>query len=235
MRQSYRAGNEKNLVMETVKILSIENATHDVVHLKTEKPADIEYAPGQAVDVALNSAGMENELRAFTITSLPTEPFLEFYIKIYSEHDGVTKQIAKLKKNDTLLIGDVFGDIQYKGVGVFIAGGAGITPFIAIFKDLVSQNKVGNNKLIFANKTSQDIIEGDYFHQHLGKNFINVLSMERKDGFMNGHVSESLIKSQMTSKGLYYYLCGPPPMMDEVLNHLEVLGIKKSKIIIEQF
>lgn len=235
MRQSYRTSNEKSLAMEPVKILSIEKATHDVVHLKIEKPTDIEYALGQAVDVALNSPGMNNEFRAFTITSLPNEAFLEFYIKIYSEHDGVTKQIAKLKKNDTLLIGDVFGDIQYKGHGIFIAGGAGITPFIAIFKELVLQNKVGNNKLIFANKTSQDIIEGDYFHKHLGKNFINVLSKERKDGFMNGYVSESLIKSQITSDGLYYYLCGPPQMMDAVLNHLEGLCIEKSKIIREEF
>lgn len=221
--------------MKIVKIISIEQATHDVVCIKTEKPASIDYVAGQAVDLALNTSEMKNELRAFTFTSLPTDNFLEFFIKIYPEHNAVTKQIEKLKQEDSLLIGDVFGDIEYKGEGIFIAGGAGITPFIAIFKELKTQNKVGNNKLIFANKTSNDIIEYDYFDNLLGDNFINVLSEEKKDGFEHGYISKALIQSQTNSNELYYYLCGPPPMMDAVLQQLKDLGIDDVKIIKEQF
>ena len=44
--------------------------------------------------------------------------------------------ISKLKPGDDLIIRDVWGAISYKGEGVFIAGGAGVTPFISIFRDL---------------------------------------------------------------------------------------------------
>jgi predicted ferric reductase len=43
---------------------------------------------------------------------------------------------GKLKHGDELIIRDVWGAIEYKGEGVFIAGGAGVTPFIAILRQL---------------------------------------------------------------------------------------------------
>lgn len=221
--------------MNQVKIISIEKATHDVMHIITEKPQNIVYLPGQAADISINKPNFETEIRPFTFTSLTSDNHLEFFIKIYPEHKGVTEQISKLRKGDTISIGDVFGDIQYKDEGIFIAGGAGITPFIAIFKDLKEKHKIGNNKLIFANKTSRDIIEQKFFHDLLGKNFINILSEEKKEGFEYGYITRELIQSQVETKSPYFYLCGPPPMMDAVLQQLSDLGVQDSKIIKEQF
>lgn len=221
--------------MKEVKILSIEKATHNVMHIKTERPKDISYLPGQAADVSINNSDWKKEKRPFTFTSLFSDDFLEFFIKIYPEHNGVTNQIEKLETNDSLLIGDVYGDIAYKGEGIFIAGGAGITPFISIFKDLEQQNNLKTNKLIFANKTSDDIIDERFFNSLLGKNFINVLSKEDKTGFEHGFITKELIKSKIESSTSYFYVCGPPPMMDAVLKQLEELGIDESKIIKEQF
>jgi ferredoxin-NADP reductase len=221
--------------MKKVQILSIKNATHDVVHIKTAKPQEILYVPGQAVDVSINHPNFEKELRAFTFTSLPTDNYLEFFIKIYPEHKGVTEQIGALKQSDTLLIGDVFGDIQYKNEGIFIAGGAGITPFIAIFKALEKENKIGNNKLIFANKTKADIIEYHYFKNLLGNHFINVLSEEKRTDFEHGYITKKILEAQMQNSKTIFYLCGPPPMMDAVLQQLQELNIDESHIIKEQF
>lgn len=221
--------------MKKARIISIENDTKNVMHIRTEKPQGISYLPGQAVDVALSDPNWEKELRPFTFTSLPSENYLEFFIKTYPDHHGVTEQIQKLKQGDDLLIGDVFGDIAYQDEGVFIAGGAGITPFIAILKDLEKQNKIGNNKLIFANNTYDDIIQREFFKTLLGENFINVLSKEDKKGCEHGFISKELIDSHMENANINFYLCGPPPMMDAVLAHLKTLGIDDSKIIKEQF
>lgn len=221
--------------MEQVKILSIENDTHDVMHIKTERPQGLTYLPGQAVDVALYKTNWEDKLRAFTFTSLPTDDHLEFFIKTYSEHNGVTEQIGKLNPGDKLSIGEVFGDIQYKGEGVFIAGGAGITPFIAILKDLEKQNKLANNKLIFANKTYADIINLDFFTRLLGANFINVLSEEEKEGCEHGYITKELLQSEIQNHNTFFYLCGPPPMMNAVLKQLKEAGIDESKIVKEQY
>ena len=221
--------------MQAVKIISIEKATPNVVQIKTEKPDGSHILPGKAVDVALNKPNWESELRPFTPTSLPSNEYLEFFIKIYPEHNGVTEQIGKLKQGDTLSIGEVFGDIQYKGEGIFIAGGAGITPFISIFKMLEKENKIGNNKLIFANKTESDIIEHQYFKELLGKHFINVLSQEKVEGFEHGYINKDIIKAQIKNVNFYFYLCGPPPMMDAVLKQFQVLDIEQVHIIKEKF
>lgn len=221
--------------MQHVKIISIENATHDVVHIKTEKPRHLKFLPGQAVDVSLVNPTWEAELRPFTFTSLPSDDYLEFHIKTYLDHHGVTEQIGKLKQGDSLSIGEVFGDIQYRGEGIFISGGAGVTPFISIFKKLEKEGHVGDNKLILANKTSADIIERSYFNNLLGDNFINVLSQEEKAGFEQGYVTKEIIETQIQSKNTFYYLCGPPPMMEAVLQQLDELGVDQARIIQEQF
>ncbi len=217
------------------KILSIQPLTHDVWHLVVEKPENLDYVAGQAVDIAIDKPGWENEIRPFTFTSLPEEETIEFVIKSYPDNKGVTAQIPNLKPDDNLLVGDVFGDIHYKGPGVFIAGGAGITPFIAIFKWLHQRGEAAANKLLFANKTQSDIILRDWFERLLGENFINILSDEKAEGCLNGHITPDLLAEQKNEGLAHYYLCGPPPMMKAVKESLESIGIPESAVVKEDF
>lgn len=218
-----------------VKILSIENVTHDVKSLKFEKPAGFSFTPGQAADVAINKPNYLNEKRPFTFTGLNEWNHLEFTIKIYNDHNGVTKKIGSLKSGDELIISEPWGEINYKGEGIFIAGGAGVTPFIAILRELKSQNKIGNNKLIFANKTEADIIRKEEFEKILGKNFINILSDQKLEKYAYGFITEEFLKTQVNNFNKMFYLCGPPPMMDALEKILDNLGIPKNQLVIEGF
>lgn len=217
-----------------LKIESIENVTHDVLRIVTDKPRDIIFIPGQAADISVNKDGWQNEIRPFTFTSLPGFDYLEFTIKTYPSHNGVTNQLLKLKKNDKLILHGVFGTIAYKDEGVFIAGGAGVTPFISIFRQLQFEHKTGNNKLIFANKTKADIIHEEMFRKILDKNFINILSEERKEGYAYGHITEEFLKANITDQETQIYLCGPEPMMEEIEEQFARFNGKKS-IIKEAF
>lgn len=217
------------------KIKSIEKITHDVLLITLEKPKGIQYHTGQAADISINKPGWEGELRAFTFTSLPENEHLEFTIKTYPSHNGVTNQLTSLIPGDELIIGDVFGDITNKGEGVFIAGGAGITPFIAILKQLEKENKIGNSKLLFANKTKSDIICEKKLRDMLGTNFINILSNEQIDGYEHGFITEDLIKKYSSDNPSFYYLCAPPPMMEAMMKHFTNLGIPEDKIVKESF
>lgn len=217
------------------KVTKVEHLTHDVLRIVAEKPEGLKYHAGQAVDVSINKDGWADEARPFTFVSLPEENRIEFNIKTYPEHHGVTEQLLSLKSGDELLIGEVFGDIAYKGDGVFIAGGAGITPFIPILKELGKQGKAENNKLIFANKKQEDIILRAEFEKLLGKNFINILSAEEVEGYEHGYVNSELIRKYSDENLKYYYLCGPDPMMDAVVKQLEELGVKPEFIVREGF
>jgi len=162
--------------MPNVKILEISNVTHDVKCIRTEKPAGYTFVPGQATEVSVNKPGWEEERRPFTFTSLNEYPYLEFTIKGYADHEGVTKQIHQLAIGDELIVNDVWGTIAYKGPGYFIAGGAGITPFIAILRQLHKEGKLAGNKLLFSSKTMEDIIYEKELSNMLGSNFINVIT-----------------------------------------------------------
>src|ERR1035437_6432879 len=127
-----------------VKIKSIKHITHDVLQIVTEKPQQLTFTPGQAADISINKESWKDAKRPFTFTCLPDNDYLEFTIKTYPDKKGVTNQLLHLKKDDELILHEVFGAIAYKGEGVFIAGGAGITPFISIFRYLQSKKEIAN-------------------------------------------------------------------------------------------
>src|SRR5205085_7805378 len=160
---------------------------------------------------------------------------LEFTIKTYPDHNGVTNELLQLKENDELILHEVFGTIGYKGEGVFIAGGAGITPFISIFKQLERTNQIGNNKLVFANKTKADIILEQYFRELLGNNFINILSDEIIDGYPHGHITKDFLSEHIHNYSQQFYICGPDPMMDAVEKALTSLQVDSNSIVKEEF
>lgn len=218
-----------------VKILSIEPATHDVLRIETERPKYFIFDPGQATEIFLTKDGWENEGRPFTFTCLPQDEHLEFTIKTYPEHKGVTNELLHLKNGDELVLNDIFGAIKYKGEGTFIAGGAGVTPFISILRDLKSKGKLGKNKLIFANKTKADIILLEELQQMLGDHLINILSKEESKDYAFGNITQDFIDKHATSLGGYFYVCGPPPMMKAVEKQLEDLEVKKDKVVKEAF
>ena len=217
-----------------VKIRSIQHITHDVLQIVTEKPSQYNFTPGQATDVSINKDGWKDKKNPFTFTSLPDNDFLQFTIKTYPSHNGVTNKLLQLKKDDELILHNVFGAISYKGEGIFIAGGAGVTPFISIFRDLQLKNEIGDNKLIFANKTKEDIILEQEFKNLLGDNFINILSDEKTDDYANGYITESFLNSNIDSIDRQFYVCGPPPMMEAIQKQLSNLGISKDDITVEE-
>src|SRR5438309_8485684 len=135
-----------------VKIISVKPLTHNVRQYQVEKPTGYQFVPGQATELSINKLHWKDERRPFSFTSLNDDPYLEFTIKSYTDHDGVTNELARLQVNDELIIRDVWGAINYQGEGYFIAGGAGVTPFIAILRQLNRENGLENNYLFFSNR-----------------------------------------------------------------------------------
>ena len=218
-----------------VKILSTENVTHNVKRFTLSKPDSYHFKPGQATDIVINQPDWKQERRPFTFTGLNDWDSIEFTIKIYDDHEGVTNQLGKLKVGDELILHDIFGAIQYKGEGTFIAGGAGITPFIAIFRQLEKDGKLGNNTIIFSNKKEEDIILNKEFEKMLHNHFINTLTKEVNDKYGHGMIDEDYLRKNIKNLDQYFYICGPDPMIEAISKNLENMGVDKSKIVKEEF
>jgi len=217
-----------------VKIIAVEPLTHNVKRFIVQKPKGYKFSPGQATEVSINTPALKNEKRPFTFTSLNDSEHLEFTIKIYDSHNGVTKELGKLEHGGELIIRDAWGAIEYKGEGVFIAGGAGVTPFIAILMQLNAENKIAANKLIFTNKTESDIILKKEFDKILGENFINTLTDEKKDGYENSMIDTTFLKEKITDFNQHFYVCGPPSFVEAMSKALTSLGAKTDAVVFEK-
>jgi ferredoxin-NADP reductase len=216
-----------------VKILTAEFVTHNVKRFVVEKPLGYEFIAGQATEVAINKPGHEKEFRPFTFTSIPGTVNLEFIIKIYTGHDGMTEKLLAVTAGDELLLGEVFGSIGFAGPGLFIAGGAGITPFISIFRQLKTDNRLAGNTLLFANKTEADIILKDELKLLLKATYHDVIE-EPTSGDPGSRINRELLKAYVLPSTHNYYVCGPQKFTEAMVDILLKLGVVKAHIILEQ-
>ena len=213
-----------------VKVLEVQKITHDVLSIKLEKPNGYEYTAGQGAEIAINKENWDKETRPFTLTSIPSDSYLEFTIKAYPSHNGVTNELLNLKVDDEIILSKPWNSYSYKGEGVFIAGGTGITPFLSMLRQLKEDGKVGGNKLYFGNKTEEDIIHKDEFTSILNSNFINVLSDEDNTNYEKGYITKEFIEKHNINKATYFYICGPRPMTKSVVDALTELGVNPENI-----
>ncbi|MES2276938.1 MAG: FAD-binding oxidoreductase [Bacteroidota bacterium] len=217
-----------------VKILEVNSVTHNVKSFKVEKPDGYHFEPGQATEVSINLPDWKDEKRPFTFTSLNEWPYLEFTIKGYYDHDGVTSKLHQLKAGDEIILRDVWGTIQYKTDGYFIAGGAGITPFMAILRNLHKDRKLRTNQLFFANKTEADIIYHDELDAMLGKNAQYILSGENKGKYDTGHIDKAYLKKHVKDFTKPFYVCGPDEMVAKITDILKALGADADSVVFER-
>lgn len=217
-----------------VRILDIAPVTHDVHRYRLEKPRGYAFTPGQATEVAINLPEWRQERRPFTFTSLNEWDHLEFTIKSYRDHPGVTDKLSTLKAGGELLLHDVWGAIAYKGEGTFIAGGAGVTPFIAILRQLQRDGQLGSNKLIFSNKTVRDIILKDEFESMLGANFYNTITHEPVEAYDHRLINKDFLKEIISDFSQHFYVCGPDAFTSAVTQSLQELGADPHALVFEK-
>jgi ferredoxin-NADP reductase len=217
-----------------VKILETQFITHDVKRFVVEKPKNYTFIPGQATDVSINLPEWKNQLHPFTFTGLTNWDYLEFVIKIYMERAGVTHMLSRINTGGELILHDVFGAIQYQGPGVFIAGGAGITPFIAILRELQRTRQIPGNKLIFSNKTAADVILAAELQNMLKENFISILTREHNIGFLSRRIDREFLIEHIHDFAQHFYVCGPDKFVADVRSLLFDLGVEPQSLVIEQ-
>ncbi|WP_182866618.1 FAD-binding oxidoreductase [Rhodopirellula sp. JC639] len=222
------------------RVLHREPLAKNVSLYVVEKPEGFDFRPGQAVELAIDEVRYREKARPFTITSLPNNPRLEFIIKSYPtqqfpSHEGVTEHLGRdIEVNDRVIFSDPWGTIEYKGPGVFIAGGAGITPFIAILRKLEQGGQLDGNRLFFSNKSREDVfLQGELFRM-MGRAVVCTLTQENHHDYEHGRIDRAWLESRVDDFSQPFYVCGPPSMVDDLKGTLEELGAEVDSIVFEE-
>lgn len=211
--------------------------THDVKRYIVSKPDNFTFEPGQATYVSIDKEGLRDDKRKLTISCRPDDKVLEFTVKSYHDHNGMTHAMWDLQPGASIHVEEPFGAIHYTRPGLFLAAGTGITPFLSIFRTLWAKGELHNCALLFSNKTKADIIaEHELTHYFTQQDNALLLTLTRKAsiGYVSGRLTEAVIKEFCRPEANYAYICGPKSFVDAMKEITARIGVKSTNVITEK-
>lgn len=204
----------------------IENIIHDKNYLildlvSTDPNKYLEFEPGQFAFFSLS--GDRRDEHPFSILEQNNQN-LKVGTKIIGQF---TLLLSQLNLNDRLSVIGPFGSFakslkKAKDI-VWISGGIGITPFLSMIKSLTKDQKV---TLIHSCKSDDSKIFYNMFHVNKFIHYSDKL----------GHLNIDLISKYINlNKDTYVFICGPNQMIDYFSKKLPLMGLRKKRIIYEDF
>ncbi|MBL8012008.1 MAG: flavodoxin reductase [Flavobacteriales bacterium] len=219
--------------LHRVEVLGAVFLNATVKRFTLSRPKGFRFTPGQGCMVSIDRDGWRDRARPFTFTALPRARTLELIVKIYDAHEGVTRQLRTLGKGEHLLLGEAFGTITYQGPGVFLAGGAGITPFLAILRQLHQDKALKGHTLIWSNRRADDLFLDDELGRMLGRHYLKTFTRENVIGFRDRRIDRDDLVSVVHDFDQRFYLCGPEHFVTDLKALLLELGAAAESMVFE--
>jgi cytochrome-b5 reductase len=208
--------------------------TYDTKRFVLTKPEGFTFEPGQGVELTIDRPAWHGKGHPFTPTSRQEDQVLELIIKRYPERHGFTDALHRLVPGERVTLSDAFGTIRYQGPGVFIAAGAGVTPFLSMLRRLAADGMLEGHRLFLSNKTAKDLICGLELRHYLGDACIFTFTRERDPGQHREHIDAAFLQGHIGDPDQYFYVCGPDPFVESVNASLIKLGVNEERLIYER-
>ena len=228
------------------EVVSKDPVTHDMRHLvlRLVEPTEIKFFPGQYVDITIPGTG---ETRSFSManTSSRESGRLEFVIKVYP--DGLFSHFldTTLQVGDRLELSGPYGVFTLREGDddlVFIGGGAGMAPILALLRSMAERGINRKATYYYGARGRRDLC----FEAELraledklpGFRYIPALSEPAPDDGWDGEtglITEVVKRHTDGLAAAHAYVCGPPPMVEAALPLLATLGVAEKRIYYDKF
>ena len=219
-----------------VQVSTIVKETEDTKSFYL-KPVKVESMPpfltGQYVTLAVNIDGRTFK-RPYSISSAPNS--LEMYrITVKKEPHGIvsTYLFHECEVGNTFNLLGPFGHFTYQPLRdskdvVFLAGGSGITPFMAFLQDQKFLEKIHSLTLFYGAKSEFDLIFKKEIDEVCSKNkkvkVIYVLSEQKRNDYAYGFIDEEkILQEGFANKS--FFVSGPLKMyfsLDDIFKKLDI-------------
>ncbi len=195
----------------------------------------ISYVPGQFAYMSLRADGMDSEAHPFSFTTANNGPYVRFAVKDLGDD---TKHIKELKVGTDAYLEGPYGSFSYKSSKnkqqVWIAGGVGITPFLAMARSLSSRS--GYNIHMFYG--AEELSDAAFLHELISirKTIPDVFDFSIVDRQVSGFVTAEMVERELSELARPdYFICGPPAMMQILRDQLIAKGVADQHIYTEEF
>ncbi len=202
---------------------------------------DFSYLAGQFIFVTLNR-GTETLTRHLTLSSSPTEPFLEV-TKGLTGHP-FAEALAALAPGDEVTIRGPHGRFTLEGGDedvVFISGGIGVTPLRSMARFATDSALLLRVLLIYSARTEDDLLFLGEFEEMQQKNplFTSRITLTRPGpGWtgLTGRIDRAFLEQQVPDvRGRGFYVSGPAAMVDAITAALTEMGVSGQQVRREIF
>lgn len=222
-------------------VTDIIERTHNVKSFRFPRPEHFTYKAGQFMFVTIKRG--EEELRKhFTISSSPTESYLEFTKKISDSRFSQT--LDAMHVGDWAKIEGPHGRFTFEGeytkIGM-LSGGIGITPLRSMCRYCADRDAKTDIVLIYSNRSEKDIAFREDLEemQQKIKHFRIIFGIDEAGidwtGFV-GRINTDIIRDEVPDyKERVFYVCGPPAMVSAMEALLTELEVTQSHIKKENF
>ncbi|MFW6067900.1 MAG: fatty acid desaturase, partial [Myxococcota bacterium] len=225
------------------RIVEQVRETHDITRLTVQLDEPIPYKAGQFAHLAIE--GLSDAVRSYSFAS-PSHRDGRVTFHVRRVPGGRVSTIV----NDTDLVGrgvrvdGPFGDFWLRAGDaplLFVAGGSGLAPILAILKEAAAAGVERSVTLLFGAREARDLYALDEIEairrQWRGDfRFVPVLSEADGDASWTGArglVTEKI--PELLEPGAHAYLCGPPGMIDSAIELLERSGVARKHIHFDRF
>lgn len=240
----------------TLVVTSVHRETEDSIvigfNIPPELRADYSFIQGQYLTLKVKVGGQELR-RSYSICSSPLDPGeVRIAVKRVEGGRASGELVGKLQAGMQLEVMTPMGsfytllDAANRKHYVCFAGGSGITPILSIIKTVLRsepQSRLtlfyGNtdeNRIIFRSKLEE--IKAKY-GERINVHHILTFGMD-EDVLFNGLITVEKATALtrrfvQDNADTEYFICGPEPMMVNVSESLDKLGVDKKRVHIELF
>ena len=202
----------------------------DVLEIPLEpRERPIEHVPGQFAFVRFEG-GPTDEQHPFTISMGPSDGRLRFSVKSSGDYTRALQE--HLAAGSLARIEGPYGRFDYRRGGprqLWLAGGIGITPFLAFLPALEADRDV---RLVWTVHSPADAIYLDEIGRALVSRPRAVFTLHATE--TDGRLALADLNMEWQER-LSVYICGPVPMRDAFVEQLLELRVPRSRIHYEEF
>ena len=220
-------------------VVSIENATHDILRLRLRPAKPLAYSPGQYVTLQFTP----DHIRPYSMAGLCDDGELEFHVRLVP--DGkVTGYIAgTLKAGDTVRVSGPLGTAylrrKHEGPMLCVAGGTGLAPVLSIVRGAVAAGMRNPIHVYFGVRTPEDVYGTRWLDQlaaeHANVTVHVVVTSGAGPGLRTGLVTDAVVQDWDDLTGWRAYLCGAPPMVEAATLLVKRKGVKAEHVYADAF
>ncbi|WP_442484668.1 2Fe-2S iron-sulfur cluster-binding protein [Aeoliella sp. SH292] len=216
------------------------------------------FEPGQYLTCHFETAPGEKPLvRCYSLSDRPREEYYRLTVKRCDAPDDqplappgrASNRLHAMQVGDSLAVsaprGGFFLDPRRNHPLVLIAGGIGVTPMVSILASLAAANDRREVYFFYGVRNSREHPLRDQLEQ-IGREHLNLHQFvsysqplprdrEHHDYHHRGRIDVDYLQRVLPSGQFDYYLCGPGPMMEQLVEGLLAAGVPEDRILYEAF